>query len=51
MSKLKKVGQKVRRIRKAIALMDPAKVYPLQVGDKVVKMTGKDWKNAARPKE
>lgn len=46
MSSLKKVGRQVRRIRRAITAMHPAKVYPLQVGSKVVKMTGADWKNA-----
>ena len=50
MPSLKKIGRKVRRIRRDIAAMHPDKLYPLRIGDKVVPMRGKDWKNSVHGK-
>ena len=47
MGSLKKTGRALRRLRKAIAAMDPHKVY--KVGP--VTLTGAKWKEAAMPKE
>jgi hypothetical protein len=44
MSKLKKVGRNVRRIRSSIAKMDPKKVYRVEDGKNAITLTGAQWK-------
>jgi hypothetical protein len=46
MSKLKKVGRQVRRLRKQIAAMDPKKVYRVEDGQNAITLTGAQWKAA-----
>jgi hypothetical protein len=48
MSKLKKVGRNVRRIRASIAKMHPEKLYTISGDGKGITLTGAQWKASTR---